>query len=85
MAWHPTRNEILTSSWDFNLNINTYQSVRRPLHKRYNKDMDNDADDVGNGPPPRRSRRIALRQENNGQASGSSEGVAPSIASTSQQ
>lgn len=84
MAWHPTRNEILTSSWDFNLNINTYQSPRRALHKRYNKDMDNEAGECENGPPPRRSRRIALRQENNAQASGSGGSEAAS-SSTSQQ
>lgn len=98
VAWHPTRNEILTSSWDYNLNINTYQSSKKSLHKRLHKDMnqdhdhdhDNDNDPGANNrdelrdcePPPRRSRRIAMRQENGTSSSG---GHGSSSASTSQQ
>lgn len=96
VAWHPTRNEILTSSWDYNLNINTYQSSKKSLHKRLHKDMnqdhdhDHDNDPGANNrdelrdcePPPRRSRRIAMRQENGTSSSG---GHGSSSASTSQQ
>lgn len=74
VAWHPTRNEILTSSWDYHLNINTYQSPKRAPHKRFNRDTESDTqngEEGHDGPPPRRSRRIAELQENIAMASAS--------------
>lgn len=63
VAWHPQRNEILTSSWDNNVNVNFYRCPKRALPKRLLKDEAGEGSDK-NDPPPRRSRRIALRQNN---------------------
>jgi WD repeat-containing protein 23 len=66
VAWHPKRNEILTSSWDYTVNINTFQDkttekkrLRSPPTAGFIGDDNNDLMDVA--PPLRRSRRIAQR------------------------
>lgn len=64
VAWHPKRNEILTSSWDYTVNINTFQDKSterkrsRFLPAEY---MNDDGDMMDIAPPLRRSRRIAQR------------------------
>lgn len=71
VAWHPSRNEILTSSWDYCVNLNYRgQKKRTTPMKRTLKDAnkgdplanDDDNDDSA-APPPRRSRRLALRRQ----------------------
>jgi WD repeat-containing protein 23 len=63
--WHPRRNEILTSSWDYTVNINTFQdkSTERKRSRSHNAAdfMDDDQDLMDVSPPLRRSRRIAQR------------------------
>lgn len=63
--WHPKRNEILTSSWDYSVNINTFQDKltekkrsRNPPTADY---LDDNQDLMDVAPPLRRSRRIAQR------------------------
>lgn len=63
VAWHPARNEILTTSWDNNVNVNFYRCPRKSSHKRLLKGKLGEGSDKKE-PPPRRSRRIALRQNN---------------------
>lgn len=70
VAWHPSRNEILTSSWDYNVNLNFRGQKKKLPLKRSLKDVNQD-DPCGNddenadsaAPPPRRSRRLALRRQ----------------------
>lgn len=67
VSWHPLRNEILTSSWDFNVCLHSYKQSIPTLLKRclseVEKESTNSARDDGQGPPPRRSRRLALRRQ----------------------
>lgn len=69
VAWHPSRSEILTSSWDFNVNLNWRDQRKKVQMKRSLNDMNQDqsANDDDNtdsaAPPPRRSRRLALRRQ----------------------
>lgn len=71
VAWHPSRSEILTSSWDFNVNLNFRgQKKKAPLKrslKEVNKDdpFENDDENTDSAAPPprRRSRRLALRRQ----------------------
>jgi DDB1- and CUL4-associated factor 11 len=65
VSWHPKRNEILTSSWDYTVNINTFQDkltekkrTRNPPTLDY---LDENQDLMDVAPPLRRSRRIAQR------------------------
>lgn len=70
VAWHPSRSEILTSSWDYNVNLNFRGQKKKLPLKRSLKDVNQD-DPCGNddentdsaAPPPRRSRRLALRRQ----------------------
>lgn len=70
VAWHPSRNEILTSSWDYNVNLN-YRGLKKKLPlKRSLKEVkendpsaNDDENDDSAAPPPRRSRRLALRRQ----------------------
>lgn len=69
VAWHPSRNEILTSSWDYNVNLNWRGQRKKIQLKRSLKEANQDdpsANDDDNAdsaaPPPRRSRRLALRR-----------------------
>lgn len=66
VAWHPVRNEILTSSWDKHVNINTYNCPNRVPFKRLIRpdETNEDGGDGSSAPPPRRSRRIALKRHN---------------------
>lgn len=68
VAWHPKRNEILTSSWDCRVCLHYQLSKRSQLkrclsqanclpYSRSNPEGDNQ------GPPPRRSRRLAMRRQ----------------------
>lgn len=68
VAWHPSRNEILTSSWDYNVNLN-WRGQKRKVQKRSFREMNRDdaslIDDENADsavPPPRRSKRLALRR-----------------------
>lgn len=72
VAWHPKRQEILTTSWDFNVNINTFieQGTEKKRNRRVSfksyvrsryEESDGDETEEENEPPPRRSRRIAQR------------------------
>ncbi|CAO1380771.1 unnamed protein product [Diamesa serratosioi] len=69
VAWHPKRsNEILTSSWDYSVNLNTFQDKltekKRPRSSNPTlADPRNDSDDdlMDVAPPLRRSSRIAQR------------------------
>ncbi|XP_031619571.1 DDB1- and CUL4-associated factor 11 [Contarinia nasturtii] len=69
VAWHPSRSEILTSSWDFNVNLNWRGHKKKVQLKRSLKDVNqddpsaNDDDNTDSAPPPRRSRRLALRRQ----------------------
>lgn len=72
VAWHPSRSEILTSSWDYNVNLNfpDPKQGKRVQLKRSLKEVNQDdpsAYDDENAdsaaPPPRRSRRLALRRQ----------------------
>lgn len=70
VAWHPSRSEILTSSWDYNVNINFHGQKKQSLLKRSLREVNHDdptANDDENAdsvaPPPRRSRRLALRRQ----------------------
>ncbi|XP_055644897.1 DDB1- and CUL4-associated factor 11 [Toxorhynchites rutilus septentrionalis] len=63
VAWHPQRPEVLTCSWDFHVNLQTYQCAENTKNvyfttktRRIN-DVDDGSDDES--PPLRRSRRIA--------------------------
>lgn len=66
-SWHPKRNEILTCSWDYSVNINGFKDkfTERPCSpssfsgRSFLDDEDQDLMDVR--PPLRRSRRIAQR------------------------
>lgn len=60
VAWHPKRNEILTSSWDYSVNINTFQD-KSTEKKRTRGSFLEDTDLMDVSPPLRRSRRIAQR------------------------
>lgn len=70
VAWHPSRSEILTSSWDYNVNLNFRGQKKKTPLKRSLKEVNQD-DPFGNddentdsaAPPPRRSRRLAQRRE----------------------
>lgn len=70
VAWHPSRSEILTSSWDYNVNLNFRGQKKKVPLKRSLKEVNRD-DPFGNddentdsaAPPPRRSRRLAQRRE----------------------
>lgn len=70
VAWHPSRCEILTSSWDYKVNLNWRGQRKRTLKrslKEVNQDdtsaFDDDNGDSEVAPPPRRSRRLALRRQ----------------------
>lgn len=70
VAWHPSRSEILTSSWDYNVNLNWRGQRKKAQLKRSLKEANQDdpsANDDDNtdsaAPPPRRSRRLALRRQ----------------------
>lgn len=56
VAWHPYRNEILSSSWDYKVHIydydGEYSAPTLELPKRYNPDR-----------PLRRSQRLARQRE----------------------
>lgn len=83
VAWHPKRQEILTTSWDFNVNINTFieqgtekkrnrrVSFKSYVRSRYEETEGDDSDDDQNEPPLRlrRSRRIAQRNVRPGPSS----------------
>uniref|UniRef100_U5EIK3 Putative microtubule associated complex n=1 Tax=Corethrella appendiculata TaxID=1370023 RepID=U5EIK3_9DIPT len=62
VAWHPHRSEILTSSWDFQVKLNTYDGnfEKKSSSKRISFN-DEDFSDEGS-PPLRRSRRIAQQR-----------------------
>lgn len=70
VAWHPSRCEILTSSWDYNVNLNFRGQKKKMPMKRSLKEVNQD-EPCGNddentdstAPPPRRSRRLALRRQ----------------------
>lgn len=68
VAWHPKRNEILTSSWDCRVCLHSYQLSKRSQLKRCLSQTDCSHDNKSNssgdnqGPPPRRSRRLANRR-----------------------
>lgn len=64
VAWHPKRNEILTSSWDYSVNINTFQDKLTEKKRSRNPPadfLDDNQDLMDVAPPLRRSRRIAQR------------------------
>lgn len=69
VAWHPKRNEILTSSWDCRVCLHSYQLSKRSHLKRCLSQTDCAKDNKTNPngdnqePPPRRSRRLALRRQ----------------------
>lgn len=69
VAWHPSRSdEILTSSWDYNVNLNLRGQKKKTQLKRSLREVNQDdpsANDDENSaaPPPRRSRRLALRRQ----------------------
>lgn len=70
VAWHPSRNEILTSSWDYNVNINWRGQKKKTPLKRSLKDVNQDENSMNEdenadstAPPPRRSKRLALRRQ----------------------
>lgn len=67
VSWHPQRNEILTSSWDFKVNLNYRGSkdkarLKRSL-KEVNQEYRSSNNDDSNAPPPRRSKRLELRRQ----------------------
>lgn len=66
VAWHPSRCEILTTSWDYNVNMNYRGQKKKMPMKRSLKEVNEDdacgTDDAA-APPPRRSRRLALRRQ----------------------
>lgn len=65
VAWHPHRPEVLTCSWDFNVNLQTFQCAENakkktcPYATRTRRIADTDDDSEDESPPLRRSRRIA--------------------------
>lgn len=65
VAWHPHRSEVLTCSWDFNVNLQTFQCAENakkktcPYASRTRRIEDTDDDSEDESPPLRRSRRIA--------------------------
>lgn len=64
VAWHPHRAEVLTCSWDFHVNLQTYLCTENAKKKtcpysRNRRLMDSDDDSEDDSPPLRRSRRIA--------------------------
>lgn len=68
VAWHPSRSEILTSSWDYNVNLN-WRGQKRKVQKRSFREMTrddgslNDDDNTDSSLlPPRRSKRLAMRR-----------------------
>lgn len=70
VAWHPVRNEILSSSWDYNVCLHVYKQSKQSLLKRCFSEIDQTTDhdqarsrDDGQNAPPRRSRRLALRRQ----------------------
>lgn len=69
VAWHPSRCEILTSSWDYKVNLNWRGQRKKTQLKRSLKELNQDDknfdDDNGDSaaPPPRRSRRLELRRQ----------------------
>lgn len=67
VSWHPHRNEILTSSWDFKVNLNYRGSKEKALLKRSLKEANQDYLSSNNedtsAPPPRRSKRLELRRQ----------------------
>lgn len=65
VAWHPHRPEVLTCSWDYRVNLQTYQSSENTKKKGYPHSSrtrrleDTDDEHEADSPPLRRSRRIA--------------------------
>lgn len=65
VAWHPHRPEVLTCSWDYHVNLQTYLCAENakmktcPYATRTRRMMDSDDDSEDDSPPLRRSRRIA--------------------------
>ncbi|XP_029724812.1 DDB1- and CUL4-associated factor 11 [Aedes albopictus] len=65
VAWHPHRPEVLTCSWDFHVNLQTYRSAENikkktcPYASRTRRMADSDDESENDSPPLRRSRRIA--------------------------
>ncbi|XP_055545588.1 DDB1- and CUL4-associated factor 11 [Wyeomyia smithii] len=66
VAWHPYRSEVLTCSWDYHVNLQTYQCADNMEKKTFSKTRrleDTENESENESPPLRRSRRIAaLRQ-----------------------
>lgn len=57
--WHPSRSEILSSSFDFTVKLNTYQKNPDPkTTKKANKKNQTDQSMIA----PRRSQRIAAQR-----------------------
>lgn len=68
VAWHPSRSEILTSSWDYNVNLN-WRGQKRKVQKRSFREMNRDDGSLNDDEntdssllPPRRSKRLAMRR-----------------------
>lgn len=68
VAWHPSRMEILTTSWDYKINLN-WRGQKRKVQKRSFREMNRDDgtpnDDENTDSsllPPRRSKRLAMRR-----------------------
>ncbi|XP_058815307.1 DDB1- and CUL4-associated factor 11 [Topomyia yanbarensis] len=65
VAWHPHRSEVLTCSWDYHVNLQTYQCTENakkktnPNANRTRRLEDTDDESENEIPPLRRSRRIA--------------------------
>lgn len=77
VAWHPYRSEILTSSWDFTINMNAFRDpdTAKERYESVNDDDDDDEDEeedhrrkydgdrrTRGGGPLRRSQRIAQQR-----------------------
>lgn len=68
VSWHPHRNEILTSSWDYKVNLNYRGSKERTTRlkrslREVNSDHPSTNNDDSTAPPPRRSKRLELRRQ----------------------
>lgn len=68
VAWHPSRKEILTSSWDRTINLN-WRGQKPRVQKRSFREMNRDDGSLNDDEntdssllPPRRSKRLAMRR-----------------------